>query len=138
MTCIRLAWARWGSHLASPLAMLVRGVLRLDSSGFQKWARRGCDGPSGRIQGIPNEEILMLDYSSERPQPVKTQSSPAVATDIKAVHDNLAQMTTVITQLSNVVVALRDQVAKLDAELAEVRPQLSAFKVHIDSFPNAL
>jgi chromosome segregation ATPase len=80
----------------------------------------------------------MLDYSSERPQPVKNQASSAVGTDIKAVHDNLAQMTTVVTQLSNVVVALRDQVAKLDAELAELRPQLSAFKVHIDSFPNAL
>jgi chromosome segregation ATPase len=80
----------------------------------------------------------MLDYSNKGAGPALAAGAGASASELQAVKDNMSKTATVLDQLSKAILALRDQVAKLEADFAEVRPQIIAFKVHTESFPQAL
>jgi septal ring factor EnvC (AmiA/AmiB activator) len=80
----------------------------------------------------------MLDYSNKGVGSVLAAEAGASASELQAVKDNMSKTATVLDQLSKAILALRDQVAKLEADFAEVRPQIIAFKVHTESFPQAL
>ncbi len=80
----------------------------------------------------------MLDYSSKGAGSALAADGGALAAELQAVKDNMSKTAAVLEQLSKAILALRDQVAKLEADFAEVRPQIIAFKVHTESFPQAL
>lgn len=80
----------------------------------------------------------MLDYSNKGAGLALAAERGASASELQAVKDNLSKTATVLDQISKAILALRDQVAKLEADFAEVRPQIIAFKVHTESFPQAL
>ena len=80
----------------------------------------------------------MLDYSNRGAGSVLGADVSASAAELQAIKDNMSKTAAVLDQLSKAILAVRDQVAKLEADFAEVRPQIIAFKVHTESFPQAL
>jgi septal ring factor EnvC (AmiA/AmiB activator) len=80
----------------------------------------------------------MLDYSNRGAGSALGADASASAPELQAIKDNMSKTAAVLDQVSKAILALRDQVAKLEADFAEVRPQIIAFKVHTESFPQAL
>ena len=80
----------------------------------------------------------MLDYSNRGAGSALGADAGASATELHAVKDNMSKTAAVLEEVSKAIMALRNQMAKLEADFAEVRPQIIAFKVHTESFPQAL
>jgi chromosome segregation ATPase len=80
----------------------------------------------------------MLDYSNRGAGSALGADASASTAELQAIKDNMSKTAAVLDQLSKAILAVRDQVAKLEADFAEVRPQIIAFKVHTESFPQAL
>lgn len=80
----------------------------------------------------------MLEYSSKGAASALAAEAGVSASELQAVKDNMSKTAAVLEEISKAILALRNQVAKLEADFAEVRPQIIAFKVHTESFPQAL